>query len=244
MRFNGIDLRTAHPALSINKEIYPGMARRDVTTVRGNRGETLAGYMEERSEAVIRVNIGAKTRGEAYEARAALAAWAASSGEKAAPLEPTHWPGKAYDAIAAGISEPEFTFGHATIEVTFILPSGRAYDTTLSRASGMGEMTMRVGGSGRVHPIIRQTMAEKTSSLIWLAQGIPFLRLTDGYAPEAGTVIEADFERGSLTANGEHIEQYIDYTLTTWQPALYPGRHYITSSDKGMMEAKWHNEWI
>ena len=244
MRFNGIDPRSVHPALSVNKEIYPGMARRKVTSVRGNDGETIAGYLEERSEAVIRMNIGAKTRTEAYEARAAMAEWAASSGEKTAPLEPTHWPGKAYDAILASISEPEFVFGHATVEVTFLLPRGHAYDIKTSRASGAGEATMTIDGSSKVRPVIRQTMAEKTSSLTWSADGKPFLRLADGYAPEAGTVIEADFAQGSLTANGEHIEKYIDYTLTTWQPGLTPGRHTVTSSDGGMLEARWHDEWI
>lgn len=244
MRFNGIDLREVHPALSVEKEIYPGMARREVTTVRGTGGETFAGILEERSEAVIRVNIAAKTRQDAYEARAALAAWAASSGENTAPLEPTHWTGKAYDAIAESIGEPEFIFGHAVVEVTFILPSGRAHSTMTRSVSGAGKVTANIEGSARTRPVIRQTMSAKTSSLTLSADGKPFLRMQDGYAPEAGAVIEADFARESLTVNGEHAEKYIDFTATTWQPNLAPGRHEITSTDGGEMEMRWNDVWI
>lgn len=244
MRFNGIDLREVHPALSVSKEIYPGMARREVTTVRGTGGETFAGIHGERSEAVIRVNIAARTRQDAYEARAALAAWAASSGENTAPLEPTHWPGKAYDAIVESVSEPEFVFGHTVVEVTFILPGGYARDTMTRSAYGAGKMTVHIGGSKKVRPVIRQTMRAKTSGLTLSVDGKPFLRMQDGYAPEAGAVIEADFEKELLLVDGVHAEKHIDFTATTWQPNLSPGRHEITSTDRGEMEMRWHDAWI
>lgn len=242
MRFNGVDPRTVHPALSVNKEIYPGMARREVITVRGNSGETLAGYQEERAEAVIRMNIGAKTRAEAYAARAALAGWAASSGENTAPLEPTYWTGKAYDAILAEIGEPEFTRGFATVDVTFILPRPYAREMNASSAIGGGTLTAQVGGSARARPTIRQTLSEAANELTWSTDGAPFLKLTGSLS--AGAVIEADFANGSLTVDGVHSEALIDYTATTWRPAFTPGRHTIASTDGGQMEARWHNEWI
>lgn len=241
MRFNGVDIRDVHPALSVNMEIYPGVARRDVITVRGNSGETLAGYQQERDEAVIRVNIAGKSKAEAMEVRALLAAWAASSGEQTAQLEPTHWPGKAYDAILSEIAPPEFSRGFATVDVTFILPWPYAYDVTESRASGGGEAVCSVGGTARIWPVIEQTLSAETSGLTWSADGKPFMRIAGSL--HEGAVVRADVSQGSLTVDGVHQEAMIDYTQTTWQPGLTPGRHVVTSTDRGALEARWHNVW-
>ena len=242
MRFCGIDPRTIHPAISIAKEIYPGMARREVMSARGNSGETLAGYQEERDEAVIKVNIAARSRAEAYEARAVLAKWAAASGEKTGVLEPTHWRGKAYNAILSEISAPEFKVGFATVEVTFILPRGQAYDTAQSYASGAGSVDVNVGGSDKARPVIAQTLDADADGLVWSVDGVPFMTLTSSIP--AGSRVEADFTQDSLTIDDEHKENMIDYTATTWHPGFTPGRHVITSTDGGRIEARWHSEWI
>lgn len=242
MKFNGIDIRSVHPALSINKEIPPGMARREITTVRGNSGEILAGVQDERDEYTVRVNIAGKTREEAWRVRALLAAWAASSGDKTAQLEPTYWRGKAYDAILESISPPEFTLGFATVDVVFALPHPYAHDANTSGAKGAQTVAFDVGGTARAMPVIRQTLAEDTTTLCWTLDGEPFMQISGEMA--AGTKIEADFETGGLTADGAHIERMIDYTRSTWQPRFTPGRHKLESSDAGAIEARWRNEWI
>lgn len=242
MKFNGVDIRSVHPALSINKEIPPGMARREVVTVRGNSGETLAGVTEERDSYTVRVNIAGKTREEAWRVRALLAAWAASSGENTAPLEPSHWRGKAYDAILESISPPEFTRGFATVDVVFVLPHPYAHDAHTSSAKGAGKAALEVGGTARAMPTIKQTIAAAANGLTWTLDGKPFVRLEGEIA--AGAVVEADFTEGGLTIDGEHKETMINYIQTTWQPGFMPGRHKLASSDAGTIEARWRNEWI
>lgn len=242
MKFNGIDIRSVHPALSVNKEIPPGMAKREVVTVRGNSGETLAGVAQERDEYTVRVNIAGRSREEAWRVRALLAAWAASSGESTAPLEPTHWSGKEYDAILESISPPEFTLGFATVDVVFALPHPYAHDANTSGVKGAGEVTLQVGGTSRATPMIRQKMAQDAEKLVWTLDGAAFMRL-DG-AITAGAVVEADFEAGSLTIDGEHKEPMINFDDTTWQPRFTPGRHTLASTDAGQIEARWRSEWI
>lgn len=136
MRFNGVDICSVHRAISVAKEIPPGMPERSVETVSGREGETLAGTVVKRGEYTVRVNIAGKSRAEAWRVRALLAAWAGSSGETTAELEPTHWPGMAYEAIVGGISPPEFTFGFAVVEITFVLPRPFAHEKMTSRANG------------------------------------------------------------------------------------------------------------
>lgn len=242
MKFNGIDIRSVHPALSVNKEIPPGMARREVLTVRGNSGETLAGIQEERDTYTVRVNIAGKTREEAWRVRALLAAWAASSGESTAPLEPTFWRGKAYDAILESIGPPEFTRGFATVDVVFALPHPYAHDTARTTAKGGGAATVHVDGTARAMPVIKQTLAADATTLTWALDDATFMRL-DGEMT-AGTTIEANFETGSLTLDGVHREELINYTESTWQPRFTPGAHALASSDAGTIEARWRCEWI
>ena len=159
MRFNGVDVRDIHPRISISKEIPPGCPERTVETVQGWDGETFAAVRTEQGEYLARINIACRTRDDAWEARSRLARWAASSGDGVGELEPTHWPGKAYEAVLGSISAPEFTFGFATVDVTFILPRPYAHDTYISRASGTGGAEMAVSGDGVCRPTIRQTLA-------------------------------------------------------------------------------------
>ena len=115
MRFCGVDLRSVHPALSIEKEYPPGMPDRDVYTIAGTDGETVVGYAVTQGEYKVNVNIAARRREDGWRIRALLAAWAAASGRSTGELEPTHWPGVAYDAIVKSIGAPEFVFGFAKV---------------------------------------------------------------------------------------------------------------------------------
>lgn len=242
MRYNGVDVTTVHRALSVAKEIPPGMPDRENDMIQGRGGEWLAGVRMQRGQYVVRVNVAAKTREEAWEARAQLAAWAMSSGEGTAMLEPTLWPGKAYDAIVNAIEPPEFKPRFAVIKVTFDVPRPVAYDVIESRSSGSDSMSMIIDGTAYARPVIQQTMKSAASVLTWALDDQIFLTMRGTLA--AGSVVEADLKNGSVTINGVHREETVDYTGTEWKPGFTPGRHMVTSSDAGVMNARWHNEWV
>lgn len=241
MKYNGVDLRTVHSSISINKEIPPGIAPREVTTVRGAGAEHYAGFERQRGEYRVKVNIACRTPAEAWRVRALLARWAAGNGQPAA-LEPTHWPGMAYDAVVKTVGNPEFMRGFAVVEVVFLLPDGEAYEVSLSRASGTGgSMAMQVDGSDTCRPVISQTMNGAASKLEWSLDGAPFLTLKEAVA--SGSVVKMDLSDGSLTIDGVHAESTIDHTASSWQPGFLPGRHTVTSSNAGEIQARWHNRW-
>lgn len=243
MRFNGKDLRDVHGRLSINKEIPPGTARREIEYVRGRVGATVAGVRYEPDEYKARINIACTSRSEAWDVRALLAGWAASSGESVAALEPTNWPGKAYDAILSSIGAPEFVHGFATVDVVFAVPYPFARDTAVSRAGGAKEMTMRVGGTHACRPAISQTITGGRIGLTWTIDGKPLLRIKDWRALEDGQIVVMDVKNESLTIDGVHAEDAIDWSGTDWDAAFTPGAHVIKSVNGGTLEAEWHNEW-
>ena len=117
-----MDLCGVHPALSIEKEYPPGMPDRDVYTIAGRDGETAVGYAVVQGEYKVNVNIAARRREEGWRIRGLLAAWAMASGQDTGEIEPTHWPGVAYDGIVKSISTPECVFGFAKVEVIFLVP--------------------------------------------------------------------------------------------------------------------------
>ena len=123
-----MDLCGVHPALSIEKEYPPGMPDRDVYTIAGRDGETAVGYAVVQGEYKVNVNIAARRREEGWRIRGLLAAWAMASGQDTGEIEPTHWPGVAYDGIVKSISTPEFVFGFAKVEVIFLGPRPYAHD--------------------------------------------------------------------------------------------------------------------
>lgn len=241
MRFNGADIKSVHHAISINKEIPPGMPERDLRTIKRRRGELLTGYDLQQAEYTVRVNIAGKNKRIAWEARAALAAWATSSGEKAAMLEPTHWPGVAYDAIAKEVQPPEFKFGFGVIEITFVIPEPVAHDMIPSIAKGTNGATLDVGGSWACEPVITYTAAEASDGLVIQADGAKLISIKDAIA--AGDVVVIDTQEGGLTINGEHAEKRIIYTDTDWELPFAPGIHKLTASASGAVEARWYNRW-
>ena len=243
MRFCGEELAQVHPAIRIAKEIPPGMPEREIETIAGSEGETAAGYTVRRGEYTVRVGIACRTRLEAWRVRALLAAWATASGQGTGELEPTHWPGVAYDAIAQEITPPEFKFGFATVEVVFCLPRPAAHARAPSPATGSGALARGLGGSAACRPVMAQTLAAaQAGGLTWTMDGAPLLRLTGSLS--AGQTVEADFGAGSLTVDGAHAEARIDMTATHFFPGFTPGRHEVASTDAGAMRAQWRCEWV
>lgn len=243
MRFNGVDPCTLHKGISIARETLPGMTPRTVETVRGNGPEWLGGVEDERGEYRVEINIAGKNKDEAMKIRALLAKWARSSGHKTARIEPSHWHGKAYDGIVERIPEPTFRFGFGVMEIVFLLPDARAYETAASSSTGTGgSMAMTIGGGEPCAPVITQTMSKDADVLEWQLDGAVFF-VADKGGLKAGQIVEVDFANGSMTVDGEHAEAWMDYTRTNWAPGFEPGKHEVTSSDDGMMSARWHNRW-
>lgn len=241
MRFNGIDIKSVHHAISIKKEIPPGMPARDLRTIARERGELLTGVETKQDEYLLQVNVAGKNKLMAWEVRKLLAAWATSSGNQTARLEPTHWPGVAYDAIAKSIEPPKFTFGFGVIEVAFALPEPVAYELIPSIARGSAGAVMDIGGSWKAEPVVTFTAGAAASGLKLQLNGARFLAVKGDIA--AGDVIVADVKEGGLTINGKHAEERIIYTDTDWLADFGPGVKKLTSSAAGTVEARWNNRW-
>lgn len=241
MRFNGKSVYDVHRSISIDKEIPPGMTERDINTVSGWDGETVAGTSYKRGAYIVRVNISCNSADEAWRVRQLLAEWATSSGERTGMLEPTHWPGRAYDAIADSISNPEFKRGFATVTVTFVLPRPIAYNVRYSYASGTGSASMQVLGSAGCKPIIKKTMTSAQSGASFALDGASFFKLKGSFS--AGDVIEIGTKAGSVIINGQHAEDRVDYTASRWRHGFGQGAHKITSAG-GDLEVRWRDEWM
>lgn len=242
MIFNGKDLKSVHPALSINSEVPPGMARRQIATVAGTDGEIVSDVVVEAGEYLLRVNIAGKTKGEAWQMRELLAAWAGSSGNRTAELIPTHRPSRCYDAILSSIGDPQFVRGFATVDVRFMLPRPISRTRFPSAATGAGAMTVSIGGSAPARPVIRQTLAKSRTSVTWTMDGETILTLQAGMG--AGQVVEMDTRYEKLTIDGRDSLALIDPQNTEWRPGYLPGRHEIVSTDGGAMEMRWNDEWL
>lgn len=241
MRFNGVDLLSVHPAISISKEIPPGMPARDLRTIQRQRGELLTGFDLIQDEYIVRVNVAGKTRGTAWEARAALAEWATSSGQQTGLLEPTHWPGMAYDAIVKDVHPPEFKFGFGVIEISFALPEPVAHEMTMRSKAGKTTITMEVGGSWACDPIIIYTAINASSGLVIRLDSEKLISLKGDII--ANDVIEIDTKEGGVTINGIHAEDRIIYTDTNLLLPFSPGSHRLNANADGTLEARWYNRW-
>lgn len=239
MRFNGIELRTVHPSISINKEIPPGMPDRNVLTVSGADGEQVSDVQVKQGEYTVRVNIACRTKDDAWMVRRLLAGWATSSGNRTAQLEPTHWPGVCYDAIVKDISAPEFIVGFAVVTVRFLLPRPFAHDLAETTTSGRKTVQAGFTGTAVCRPVIRQTMQGSAQELLWTMDGRDMLRII---GPVSG-VVEANFGTGELLIDGVHSEQRVDFQRSVWHPGFTPGVHEIVSSDGGLLEVRWKAEW-
>lgn len=241
MRFNGAELEDVHPVLSICKEYPPGMAAREVHLSVGNDGSMLAGVQDKPGLYRVRVNIAGRNEQEGLEACALLAAWATSSGERTALIEPTHDMRRGYMGICENIEDPEFKFGFAQVDVRFLLPDAKRLDLMESRAAGMGGVDVQIGGSAACRPVICQKMDKGRDGLLLTMDQSPLFAFCGRL--ESGQEITVDFDGGTVTVNGVHREPEIDYTRTRWHPGFFPGRHSICSNDAGEMGARWRNRW-
>ena len=242
MRFCGVDLRSVHPALSIEKEYPPGLPGRDVYTIAGRDGETVVGYAVTQDEYKVAVNIAARRREDGWRIRAMLAAWAAASGQDTGELEPTHWPGVAYDAIVKSISAPEFVFGFAKVEVIFLLPRAYAHDLAYTTAAGQGRATLAIGGSAACRPTVAQTLAAARDGVTWALDGREALHVNGAFS--AGQKLAVDFITGAVTLDGVHVESRLDVDRSSFSPGFTPGMHALTSDDGGSLTARWRCEWL
>lgn len=241
MRFCGMDLCGVHPALSIEKEYPPGMPDRDVYTIAGRDGETAVGYAVVQGEYKVNINIAARRREEGWRIRGLLAAWAMASGQDTGEIEPTHWPGVAYDGIVKSISTPEFVFGFAKVEVIFLVPRPYAHDLAYTAATGQGKATLSIGGSAVCRPAITQTMAAARSGVTWMLDGREVLHING--ALSAGQKLGVDFATGAVTLDGAHIESRLDVDRSNFSADFRPGVHGLTSDDGGSLTARWRCEW-
>ena len=179
MIFNGVELRTVHRALSVEKEIPPGAAGRAPETIETADGGIIA-------EDTVRVTIAGRSREEGWAARELLAAWAGSArGTATAELVPTHRPSRCYDARLKSISDPEFVRGFGKVEVRFLLPRPLARDRARSLSSGAGSLRARIGGSDACRPARggahqRERDAVAARILAWPARDRLHRRRRDG----------------------------------------------------------------
>lgn len=239
MIFNDVNILNIDRTISINKEIPPGMPRREIHTIRGNAGEHLGGVTRERDEYVVRVNIAAKTAEDAWIVRGKLAAWAMSSGEETAQLIPTHRPDVAYDAIVSSISAPEFKRGFATVTVSFMLPDPVCYDRMEQRVTGSGTLTFTIGGTMETEPVVTITPANASSFVRCTLDSKKSMALHGTFA--AGVPVEIDFEKGRVSAGGADINETISFEESSWRLGFTPGEHTLVCT--GSAEMRWKNRW-
>lgn len=239
MRFNGRDVRSVHPALSIAREIPPGTAKRSIHTIGGTAGEIVTDVVLEGAQYKAEINIAARTQAEAWRVRALLAGWASSKEPKL--LEPTHWPGMGYKAILSSISAPEFSPRFATVELVFLIPESVAHSIVPTIRAGAGGMHVLIGGTEECRPVITQTMAAGADGLTISMDGEAILTITGALA--AGQKIVMDTENESVTIDGESAMARINWSATRWR-GFTPGAHDMASTDGGALEMRWHDRWV
>lgn len=241
MRFNGQDPCTLHEAISIAREIAPGMPKRTVHTIRGNAGDVLGGVEEERDEYIVRVNIAGQDPREAWQVRGILAAWACQGGGTLCRLVPTHREDVFYEAICEEIEPPEFKPRFATVEIRFALPRPYAISERESVVSGGTRTQMRIAGTARARPRIRITPSDDAADPAVTLDGEIIARLTGTL--KAGQTAEIDYATGRVTINGSSAESRIDVSGMKWRAAFAPGVHEI-AGPPGTIEARWREEWM
>lgn len=242
MIYNGVDLHSVHPALSIDKEIPPGSAARKLTTIPGQNGERFVSASLTQDEYRVRVNIACRTKRDAWAVRALLAAWACSS-DRPAPLIPTHWPQVHYMAICKEVSPPEFVFGFATVTVSFALLRAVAVDNHVSAASGQGSCAISYTGSTPAQLRITVELASTAQSVALSLNGARFFRLVPAAAYAAGTKIVIDLQERTVEVDEKPALPDVSWTESTWRPDIRKGRHTISTDAQATLRAEWRNEW-
>lgn len=239
MKFNGVDPRTI-PGVSVAKEIPPGAPNSQLETLAGSGGEIIAGRTIQQGEYIVRLNIAGKTRGEAWQIRRQIAGWARAADIVTHELIPTHWPSVAYDAILKDIEPPEFTFGHATVDVVFTLPRPIAHSVSYRSASGGSSASVSIGGTSHARPSILMTGA--SSSITLRVDGKTYFAMHGAYGSVA---VRPDI--ALVQINGSDAARYVDYVNTDFEglcKAFAPGSHTVTVSGASGLQISWRDEWL
>lgn len=244
MKFNGVDPRTIHAGVSVAKEIPPGAPTSQLETLMGSSGEIIAGRTIQQGEYIARINIAGKNRAEAWQIRKLLAGWARAADIVTHELIPTHWPAVAYDAVLKEITPPEFSFGHATVDVVFTLPRPIAHDVSYQSVTGGSSVTASIGGTAHARPSIALNMAS-SGSLTLKVDGTTYFAMIGGFS--AGSVVTIRPDISTVLVNGAAAERYVDYVNTDFErlcKACTPGSHTFSCSQASSVQVSWRNEWL
>lgn len=253
MKYNGIDPRTLHPAISIAKEIPPGTVTSQLETTSGSTGEIIAGRTVKQGEYIVRVNIAGKSRAEGWRIRALLAGWARALDDQTHELIPTHWPQVAYDAILKEITPPEFSFGFCTVDVIFALPRAVAHDlavTKLPRVSGEHVKRFLVDGSTYAKPEMTATLMESGDSFRIFVDDVCYVTMNGDFGVSDGLVMKNtpkfrlyDASESTFAPIDDRIDPLNTDVQAMWE-ALSPGWHTIRTEPASEIELTWRNEWL
>lgn len=248
MKYNGIDPKTLHPGISIAKEIPPGAPTSQLENLVGASGEIIAGRTIMQGEYIVRVNIGARTRKEAWEIREKLAAWACAADSTPHLLEPTHWPDRAYDAVLKEITPPEFVFGFAVVDVIFAVPRPIAHAISGKISSGKPDAVVMVKGTSYIRPFISATMNASYRATLRV-DGKSFAAVNYAFMQKSVLQIQTDPPRVTvLIGNGSvPADSYVDYAVTDFDAmakALTPGEHVVSCDEASQVDVSWKEEYL
>lgn len=248
MRYNGINPTTLHRGISIAKEIPPGAPTSQLETLTGASGEIITGRTLKQGEYIVRVNIAGRSREEAWAIRAKLAAWARSADDTTHELEPTRWPGVAYDAIFKEITPPEFVFGFAVVDVIFAIPRPIAHAVRESTATGSTEAALSIQGTFYAQPEVILTMAGAYRAEITVDGTV---HAAVSYPFKAGDVmtIRANPPEVIIATSGSILQgdRYVDYAVTDLDAlsrALTPGSHSVACAQASGITVRWKEEYL
>ena len=248
MKYNGLDPTTLHAGISIAKEIPTGAPTSQLETLTGSTGEIVAGRTLKQAEYIVRINVAGRSREEAWRIRALLAQWARATDPTPRELEPSHWPGMAYDAVLKEISPPEFVFGFGVIEVIFAVPRPIAHSIAQSEASGNTSATINVRGSSYIRPEI--TITTRAVSRVEIAvDGKVYAAVNYVFPAGSSLVVATDPPRVEIVRAGSIIaaNEYVDYTVTDFDAmckALSPGTRRLSCNQASAIAARWKEEYL
>lgn len=248
MRYNGIDPTTLHRGISIAKEIPPGAPTSQLEALTGASGEIITGRTLKQAEYIVRVNIAGKTREEAWSMRAMLANWARSVDDTPHELQPTRWPGVAYDAIFKEITPPEFTFGFGTVDVIFAIPRPIAHGISSRSAEGSKYVNVNVLGTSYVRPELTIIMKAGYRAEISV-DGRLYAAVTYPFAEGDVLNVQADPPRVEIVSSENTIpaDRYVDYAVTDFDAmskALSPGSHLVGCEQADSVAVRWKEEYL
>lgn len=242
MRYNGKDPDMIHKAVKRGTEYQPELLR-DIHTIETSAGMVIAYAREEASEYTAEINIHGRSMTEAQEALDAVRRWAVGSGG-IDQLEPTHSPGRVYDAIFQSLTPPEWKGkGTGTCQVRWMLanPYKRSVTESKARNTAGYELSLWVNGTAKTDMVIEVTPKENAEQLEITLDGEVFFVRTLPTA--AGETLKIDMARESVTVDGANAAASTDWTKTNYDSPLTHGRHVIGCSNLAEVTVRWYDRW-